>query len=115
MDTKQFCLENNIVNKIRHALEDIEVGQGYDVFKGIETGSCNVKMLIDGPHVSLHHLEIIEPVPLSDVPFTGGAEVAKPEVLETVQGTVEPTPGEPGDSKTSEFRKSRSHRRETQT
>lgn len=84
MDTKRFILENDIMTKMRAALEDITVGQGYEVFEGLETGTCNVGIVYDGTNISFHKLERLKPEEIN---------IEKPTVQdEQVLPTVEPTP-----------------------
>ncbi len=89
MDTKQFILENDIMNKMRAALEQIAVGQGFSVFEGLETGTCSIGIVYDGTNISFHKLERLKPeeikiaepleptVGVDSAPMTGGADVAR--------------------------------------
>ena len=47
MDSKWF-LENDIASKLRAAVENIAVGQGWAVFEGLESGEVTVKLVHDG-------------------------------------------------------------------
>lgn len=58
MDTKTYFLQNDLGNKIRAALEQVIVGQGFSVFRGLENGMCIVKISYDGVNVSLENVTI---------------------------------------------------------
>lgn len=93
MDTKQFILENDIMNKMRAALEQIAVGQGYTVFEGLETGTCNVGIVYDGNNISFHKLERLKPEEIS-IPDKVSEPVATTAAEESqpLPGVPEPTP-----------------------
>lgn len=42
---------NNIAEKLRAAIEEIVVGQGWQVFEGLETGEVIVKITHDGQKI----------------------------------------------------------------
>ena len=68
MDTKTFFLQNDLGTKIRAALEQVIVGQGFGVFKGLENGMCVVKISYDGVNIVLQNMmpnvEVKQAVPV---------------------------------------------------
>ncbi len=89
MDTKRFILENDIMNKMRAALEQIAVGQGFTVFEGLETGTCNIGILYDGTNISFHKLERLKP---EEIKILDEPVVVTGSEGETVEQEQQPPP-----------------------
>lgn len=82
MDTKTFFLQNDLGTKIRAALEQVIVGQGFGVFKGLENGMCVVKISYDGVNIVLQNMmpnvEVKQAVPVG-IATSGPNDSALPE------------------------------------
>ena len=50
---REWCAKNAIGNKLRAAIENIEVGKGWDMFNGLETGETLIKVVYSGPVISI--------------------------------------------------------------
>ncbi len=61
MDIREFMVGNDIIPKIRAALEEIAVGQGYGVFDGLQNGECMVVLNYDGVNIHLRRFERLTP------------------------------------------------------
>jgi hypothetical protein len=53
MNIIEFCRRNDIANKLRAAIEDIENGNGYIVFDGLQDKGALVKVTYNGVNVVL--------------------------------------------------------------
>lgn len=53
MDIIEFCRRNDIANKLRAAIEDIENGNGYIVFDGLQDKGALVRVTYNGVNVVL--------------------------------------------------------------
>lgn len=94
-----WAKENDLESKIKAALEQIVVGQGWDVFDGLQDrGECDIKLVYHGVNVSFHKLERLEPQELKLEHVAVDAElgsVSGPVTSGPVTGPDEPRPGEP--------------------
>ena len=48
MDMNVFAKENDLARKFEAALQEIENGKGWKVFKGLDEGECQVRITYDG-------------------------------------------------------------------
>ena len=48
MDMNKFAKENDLARKFEAALQEIENGKGWRVFKGLDRGECQVRITYDG-------------------------------------------------------------------
>lgn len=53
MDIIEFCRRNDIANKLRAAIDDIENGNGYIVFDGLQDKGALVRVTYNGVNIVL--------------------------------------------------------------
>lgn len=84
MDITEYCKSNSIMSKIRAALEQIEVGNGYTVLDGLQAGSVILALVNDGETVHFEAmpkpvLVVATPPELADSPIlTHESDAEKP-------------------------------------
>ena len=89
MDVKTFFLQNDIMNKLRAALENISIGQGYSAFDGLQNGECTVKIAYDGVNITLTNFA--QPVPIVVKKEDAPVQPIEPAATETASPTEEKT------------------------
>jgi len=77
------------MSKLRVALENIEVGNGYSVFEGLqEDGSVVIKLVADGETVHLLSLLPKETSIIADLPKVVSDELATPIELDSEERKI---------------------------
>lgn len=56
---RAWCVKNAIGQKLRAAIENIEVGRGWDMFNGLETGETFVKVVYSGPVITIMSYKVV--------------------------------------------------------
>ena len=76
----QFVKRTDFMAKLRAALEDIEQGQGFGVFEGLQVrGNCAVAMSFDGVSVRVAAVNV-----RPEVRAKTEAPIQKPETIEKI-------------------------------
>jgi BioD-like phosphotransacetylase family protein len=85
-----WFLKNGIAEKLRAALEDLRVGQGIPIaFRGLEDGSCLVKIVYNGASVSFVNLMPEDDPLISEVAKEAEIEVVDVSDMDiTLEGTT---------------------------
>jgi hypothetical protein len=84
-----WFLKNGIAEKLRAALEDLRVGQGIPIaFRGLEDGSCLVKIVYNGASVSFVNLMPEDEPLIAEVPEEEIAVSDVDDVDITLEGTT---------------------------
>lgn len=69
MNITEYCRKVALMSKLRAALENIEVGQGYTVFEGLQDGPIAIKLVVDDEtaHFEREKAGVIEEKPVSHI------------------------------------------------
>lgn len=64
MTILDFMKKYGILQHMDAALENVRVGQGYQVFEGLQTGKCTVDIAWNGAYIIFSHHADPEPAPI---------------------------------------------------
>lgn len=117
-EIKEFLQNNDVLRKIEAALENIRVGQGGDVFEGLQNGKCTVDLTFNGEYIYItQHAETVTVEVRGAVPLEPHLEpleeIKAPEVANATEETPIDASEEPISKDASEEPISKKRRRGT--
>ena len=57
MDMNKFARDNDLARKFEKAIETLDRGKGWEVFKGLDKGEARVRVVVSGGQVAFLPLE----------------------------------------------------------